>query len=384
MGRTVGINPKFLQKLDESQLTFITTAVGRRFYDEFLCGHGKHVFIFGVTSAGKTNKGYAFVDWLKHLEVQIWFDSGKQGEILPLLCMDRKVSIIVPAGCNIEIEEFHEGHWQRIPNHPEIVPVITPDDALSSIAVGSRGSRHDRPERDTITIISFRNFFRERMTAVEWVATFFERLAQRCRDGTMPNIFPASMHIDESQWAMAGKRVSGDGERTKSTEAITENAMELRSSGIREVLYAQGYTNIPPAARENMLFNVICHGGIVKPEENGNLSKWCNSVPYRDPPSPMQYKTPHGRFVFENGDSYPPTKPWTFRHYPKEERDREWIKRLRVRYEGKYEEKRDECEASEECFPELGRFSALAIPPEKQDNSTISRWQCEGVTTDGE
>jgi len=381
MGRTVGIHPKFLEKLDESQRTFITTAVGRRFYDEFLCGHGKHIFIFGVTSAGKTNKGYALIDWLKHLETQIWFDSGKQGEILPLLCMDRKIRIILPTACNICIEEYHNGKWQPIQDHPEIVNVSNPQDALSSIAVGSRGTRHDRPERDTITIISFRNFFRRKEMAIEWVCDFFEGLAERCRDGSMPNIFPASMHIDESQWAMAGKRVSGDGERTKSTEAITENAFELRSAGIREVLYAQGYTNIPPAARENMLFNIICHGGMVKSEENGNISKWCTHALHRDPPSPMQFKTQHGRFVFENGDSYPPTKPWNFRHYPKDKKDREWVKRLRVTYEGKYDQRNEESEITEECFPELGRFSQMVVKPEETD-ALISRYEGFPVITD--
>ena len=380
MSRTVGIPPGFLSKLDDSQRTFILTALGRRFYDEYLTGHGKHTFIFGVTSAGKTNKGYSFVDWLKHLETQIWFDSGKQGEILPLLCQDRKIRIIVPLGCDLIIEEYKDGHWQPIPDHPEIVPVSCVNDALSSISIGSwSASRH--VIRDTITIISFRNFFKRKDLAIEWITQFFEGLAERSRDGTMPNIFPASLHVDESQWAMAGKRVSGDGARTKASEAITENAMELRSAGIREVLYAQGYTNIPPAARENMQFNIICHGGMVSSEENGNLSKWCTNAPQRTPSSPMQFKTPQGRFVFENGDSYPPERPWSFRHYPKDENDRKWIKTLRVRYDGKFDTRSQESEIEEECLSQLGRFQAMAIPPEKQAE-IISRWQSEGVKQD--
>jgi hypothetical protein len=189
----------------------------------------------------------------------------------------------------------------------------------------------------------------------------------------MPNIFPATIHVDESHWIMAGKRISGEGMRTKASEAITENAMELRSSGVREVLYSQGYTNIPPPARENMLFNIICHGGMVSSEENGNLSKWCNNAAHRTPPSPMQFKTQHGRFVFENGDSYPPQKPWSFRHYPKDENDRKWIKTLRVRYEGKFDTVQTE-EIEEELFPELGRFQAMAIPPEATDNNEFTRW----------
>jgi len=387
MARTVGINPKYLSKLDESQRTFILTATGLRFYDEFLCQHGKHLFIFGTTGSGKTNKGYSIVDWLKHLEVQIWFDSGKQNEILPLLCMDRKVRILTPTGTDIIIEEFKAGKWERIQDHPEVIQVSVPSDALSSISPGSwgyqNGQKHHNRVRDTITIISFRNAFTKKELAVEWVSQFFEELAYRVRLGTMPDIFPASLHIDESQWAMAGKRVSGEGLRTKASENITENAFELRSAGVREILYAQGYTNIPPAARENMLFAVICHGGYVSSDENGNLSKWCVNAPQRTPHSPMQFKTWHGRFVFENGDSYPPQKPWNFRLYPKDESDRKWIARLRVRYVGKHDIRTEEREIQEELFPELGRFSALAIKPEKQEKIFNGRYEAGlGVITD--
>jgi hypothetical protein len=380
MSRTVGIAPKFLDKLNSSQRTFILTGVGRRFYDEFLCKHGYHLFIFGTTGAGKTNKGYAFVDWLKHLENQIWFDSCKTQEILPLLCMDRKVRIITPTGTDITIEEYNQGKWQRIKDHPEVVQVSSPYDALSSIATGKyTKSRHDMPARDTITIISFRNAFSKKELAVAWVSEFFELLAERLRQSTMPNITPASLHVDESQWAMAGKRISGEGNRSKASEVITENALDLRSNQIRLVIYAQGYRNIPPAARENMLFNVLCKGADVDSEENGNLSKWSKFHQARDPPSPMQFQPYHGRFVFENGDSYPPQNPWHFRLYPLEETDRRWIKGLRIRYEGKHDIRTEESEIQEECLSELGRFSAMAIKPEEQE-AIISRWQSEGVT----
>jgi hypothetical protein len=375
MGRTVGIPPAYLNKLNEKQRTFILTATGLRFYDEFLTAHGKHLFIFGLTSAGKTNKGYAFVDWLKHLETQIWFDSGKQGEFLPLLCMDRKIRIVVPTGTTVIIEERVGGIWKPIENHPEILPVSTPADAVMAISPGSWSEKRNRI-RDTITIISFRNGFTKKEIAISWVASFFETLAEKCRnpyDGQLPRITPASIHVDESQWAIAGKRISGEGERNRASEVIAENVLELRSAGFRMVLYAQGYTNIPPAARENMLFNVICHGGMVTTEENGNVAKWCNNAIWRSPPSPMSFKVQHGRFVFENGDSYPPQRPWTFSLYPLDERDRKWVGGLRVRYEGKHDHRKEEAEQQEECFPELGRFQALAIKPEVQE-MVESRW----------
>ena len=370
MSRTVGI--RGLEKYNESQKTFLISAVGRRFYDEFLTQHGKHLFIFGTTGGGKTQKGYAMVDWLKQVENQIWFDTGKSNEILPLLCMNRKVRIIIPTGTSIEIVNKGE----RIPNHPEVVRVLSPNEALDSIATGKWGSRHDVPIRDTITIISFRNFFSRKEMAVQWVAEFFEQLAERCRMSTMPNIFPASLYVDESQWAMAGKRISAEGERSRASEVITENALELRSAGVRLVLFAQSYKNIPPAARENMLFNILCKGAYVTSDENGNLSQWCRNAEWRTPPTPMQYKPWHGRFVFENGDSYPPLTPWKFRMYPLDEGDREWIKHLRVVYEGRHDITTGEQEIETECLPELGRFSALAIKPEEQ-GEILTRWGAE-------
>lgn len=367
MSRTVGI--RGLEKYNETQQKFLITAVGRRFYDEFLTQHGKHLFIFGTTGGGKTQKGYAMVDWLKQLETQIWFDTGKTNEILPLLCLGLKVRIIVPTRTNIRVEINKE----EILDHPEIVGVSSPNEALDSIATGTWGKRHDKPIRDTITIISFRNSFSKKEMAVQWVAEFFELLAERCRLSTMPNIFPASLHVDESQWAMAGKRISVEGERSRASEVITENALELRSAGIRLVLYAQSYKNIPPAARENMLFNILCKGAFVTSDENANLSQWCRNAEWRTPPTPMQYKPWHGRFVFENGDSYPPLTPWKFPLHPLNEWDREWIKHCRVVYEGRHDIRTGEDEIQEECFPELGRFSALAIKPEVQAVAA-SRW----------
>jgi hypothetical protein len=388
LGRTVGIPNKYLDKLDASQRKFIiSTGYGLRFYDEFLTQHGKHLFIFGTTGSGKTNKGYAFVDWLKYLETQIWFDSCKTKEILPLLCMNRKVRIITPTGTDISIEEYRDRKWQKIPDHPEIIHVSSPYDALSSIATGYfsingiKTTDHSRRFRDTITIISFRNAFSKKELAVAWVSEFFELLAERLRESTLPDITPASVHVDESQWAMAGKRISGEGIRSKASEVITENALDLRSNQIRLVIYAQDHMNIPPAARENMLFNVLCRGADVTSEENGNLSKWCRFVPERDPPSPMQFQPYHGRFVFENGDSQPPRNPWHFRLYPLEEADRKWIRGLRIRYTGKHDTRAEIYETTEECLPELGRFSAMAIKPGKQEK-IISRWESEGVKID--
>ena len=353
----------FLKKIksDEAREWLNHTPIGQKFYWQFLIKHGYHIFTVGTTGSGKTQKAYWLVHWLRYLENQIWVSTGKSNEILPLLCMDRRVTILTPAGCDVIIEERKDGTWQKIKNHPEVIGVNTPEDMLLSIDPGIWDKHYNRV-RGAITVLELRNAFHKQSDALGWLSQFFSTLAEWCRLGKMPPIFPATLHIDESQWVLAGKRISGEPERMKTTEVITENALELRSVGIRLAFCSQSYRNIPPAARENMLCTILCHGADISSDENGDLSRWCSGVG-RLPTS--RYKANQGRFVFEDMDSYPPKMPWDFPLFPLDERDRDWVKGLRVRYVGQHDGQGEEIETKTECLPELGRFSAMAIPPEK-------------------
>ena len=379
MPRTVGINPAYLAKFRPFQSEFLITGVGRAFYDEFLTAYGKHLYIFGTTGSGKTNKGYSFLDYMRHLETQVWISSGKLGETFPLLCMGQKVRIVIPSGVDVSIEERINGKWQRIKDHPEVIPVETPAAMLTAIARKEYpdGQHHGYPA--TITVFEIRNAFRKKENAIRWVADMFSELADAAREGTLRSILPMTIHVDESQWSMAGTKVSSEAERTRASEIIAENALELRSAWIRLVLYSQAYKNILPTARENMLFTLLCRGANVHTEENSKLAVWCQHNPNRRPASPQYFRTEHGRFVFESnhngwGDSYPPESPWKFRLYPLDESDRKWISGLRMVFTGKHDEKTNADEVQEECTPELGRYSALAIPPEKQEALAVGRY----------
>ena len=376
-----GIPFKDIKYLSERQCAFLKTYPGIKFYFEFIQKHGKHIFVFGGTGSGKTQKAYWLLDWLKHRETQIWISTGKSGEILPLLFMGKKIRIITPARTDVIIEEKINGEWQRVTENIEYIYVETPEQMLDELKGNSYPDGH-HPKKSTINILEIRNAFAHYKNALAWMAELFEKLAYKCRLGDMPSIFPASLHIDETQWAMAGKRISGEGERNRVSEVVTENALELRSIGIRLCLYAQSYKNIPPPARENMSFSIICRGGMVEPEENQNLAQWCNGIPRRR--SPMRYKPEEGRFVFEDGFSSPPLIPWEFPLFPELESDRERLQRMRVRYVGRFDEKHEENEIQEECLPELGRFSALVIPPEARDTIMYSRFDAPGIEGDSE
>jgi hypothetical protein len=371
------IHPGYLSKLNEAQRTFILTAAGRKFYWEFIRRFGNHLYIVGNTGSGKTQKGYWAVNWLRHTENIIWISTGKSNEILPLLSMGMKVRIIVPGDSEFKIEEYTGNAWVERKDGLEVTRVESPEAALRAI----KG-----PERDdgghyqytTINILEFRKTLSPKLLGW-WMSELFSILTEWAVVGDLPNnIFPASIFIDESQWVLAGTRITTDQSRTKSSEIITESALELRSSGGRLVFFAQDFKNINPAIRENMLCGILCRGAEIDKSDNGRFYRWCMRPGIR---WTTTFKQNEGRFVFDDGDST--INPWGFPLFPLLDYDRMAIDTMRVKYGQKYQGKiktQDDI-IQEECLPELGRFSAMAIPPEKQ-GEIISRWNAEGVTSD--
>ena len=348
-----GINPAYLDKLDEVQKVWAITGPGKMFLDDFIFLHGNHCVLPGTTGSGKTNKGYWLVNWLKHTEIQIWMDSGKSDEIIPLLCQDMPVQIIVPKYSDVFIEERVHGKWQPIQNHPLVTHVPDAGDAWWAI------------RKKHINIFAFRNAFWTTPARAEWMTELFETLATWSRLGRMPAIFPFSLHMDETQWALSGTRITRDEDRTKSSEIITENALEIRSKGGRLIVYVQDFINIPPAIRQNLVCAILCRGAEIKSDQSKKFAAHCNPPAWVK--APANFKKNEGKFITEDGRASPTDRPWPFPLMPKKEEDRKWLKRCRVRYVGFNDQKPKEAECQEECFPELGRFSLLAIKPEVQE-----------------
>lgn len=364
-----GIAPGYLSKLDDAQQAWAITGPGKMFLDDFVWLKGNHCFVIGTTGSGKTNKGYWMVNWLKHSETQIWMDSGKSDEIIPLLCQGKNVRIITPKYCDVIIEERINGRWQKIENHPEVVNIPTASDTWAAVKV-SNDSSWNRTF-DTINILCFRNAFWTSTARSLWMTELFQTLADWSRLRIMPKIFPFTLHFDETQWAISGKAVSTDAERTKSSEVITENVLEIRSAGGRIVAYSQGFRNLPPAMRANLVCTILCRGADVSSDDSKKLSPHCNPPPWVK--RPANFRKNEGKFITEDGRASPTDRPWSFPLFPKSEDDRRWIQRCRVRYVGFNDQRPDEAEIEEECLPELGRFSALAIQPEIQE-MVASRW----------
>jgi hypothetical protein len=362
-----GINPEYLNQLSEVQREWALTATGNKFLTEFVWQKGCHLFIVGNTGSGKTQKGYWVMDWLcrgkQRPETQVWISTGKSNEILPLFCMGLPVRIILPKGSEMEV---YEGKDKKPIDNLEIVQVSDPGSAWWAV------------KRGVINIFEFRNTIAPGQRS-KWMSELFQTLATWCREGRMPKILPCTIYADETQWFLAGSRITNDTDRAKTAEVVTENATEIRSAGVRLVFFAQDYKNITPASRENMTCTILCRGAQVSREDNAALSTHCY-MKYGK--IPARYKPNEGKFVHADGTAYPVTEPWQFRMFPEKQEDRDWCTQVRIKYGKKYGDAREgQEEIEDECMPELGRYAALAIPKEQyQPGPSLS--ELPEVTTD--
>lgn len=360
-----GINPDYLNKLDEGQRAFILTAPGKFFADHFLFMPAEHGFVIGPTGSGKTNKDYNLVNWLKHTEVILWISASKDNDIAPLFYMGKPVNIIIPKYASIEVTI--EG---KPVENLTITKVSEPSDVFYAI------------KNDHINILEVRNAFYERDALLDWMILLFKTLAEWVRHKQMPTFHPdkgkggrktkITLFIDESQWLIAGSKVTNDPKRAKATEIISENALEIRTYGWRIVISSQGFTNVPPIIRENMACAFLCSNADIKEPEK--LRAACHPRDPRVTPASKFHRSQY-KFVNREGQSIPVLRPVTAPLFPKNPEDREKAARIRIKYGRTYHDQPPkEAEAETECIPELGRFSALAIPPEKH-TAEFSRWQ---------
>lgn len=360
-----GINPSYLERLEPSQKAFILTGPGKFFADSFLHMPAEHGYVIGPTGAGKTNKMHNLANWLKYTETILWISASKDRDILPLFFMGLPVNIIIPKFAGVEITLDHQPYEDVTYSE-----VNDPSDVFYAI------------KPDHINILEVRNAFWSEDALLDWMILFFKTLSEGCRRGTIPRIAPPSWHgkgskvavfIDESAWLIAGTKVTSKPKRVKATEEIAGGALEIRTYGWRLIISSQGFTNVAPIIRENMPCVFLCVNAQV--DDIPALRAHCNPHPGTGWRPTSRYKRNEYKFVNRSGQASPNSRPLPVPLYPKNPEDREMMARMDIRYARRYHDQPpEESESEEECFPELGRFSAMAIPPEKQEVPTISRF----------
>jgi hypothetical protein len=318
-----GIPPTILNKFSPEKQAWLLKSPGYDFYSKFLMVKGCHLLIVGNTGAGKTQKGYWVVSWLKELETIVWVDAGKNEEIIPLFYMGKPVRIICPIGTTL----IFEGLPAEL--QPEIIPVAFPGDAWYAV------------KRDAINIFAFRNTIIDEGEKARWMSLVFQALAFKSRMSDMPHIFPLSIFIDEAQWIVTSHRIKSNESRTKAAEVITENALEIRGYGGRIIMLTQSFKNITVASRENMPAVLIGRRAEITSGDSKVLSErsqYCG-----------RYKCHQGLFVFPDGDINPWNCPWAFPFYQTPEG-------IKVRY---VIGKPDEDEIEQEMIPLMSRFNFI-------------------------
>ena len=361
-----GINPAYLERLDESQRKYILTASGKFFADNFIFVPAEHGYVVGPTGSGKTNKNHNIANWLKNSEVILWISASKDKDILPLFFMGLPVNIIYPTGAGVEIT--YEG--KPYTDNVSYTCVNYPSDVFDAIKC------------DHINILEVRNAFISRAALLEWMTEFFRVLADGCRRGNLRRIYPphytradttkATIFIDESQWLIAGTKVTNDPQRVKATLEIAGLIMEVRTYGWRFVISSQGFTNIITIVRENMPCVFLCADAQVP--DIPKLNYHCNPPRWLGIKPTAKFKKNEWKFISRNGKAIPDIRPMPVPLFPKDPEHRKMIERMDIRYARTFHDEQGEAE-QEELFPELGRFQTLATPPEQEDRICISRYE---------
>lgn len=361
-----GINPKYLDRLEESQRKFILTAPGKFFADNFIFMPAEHGYVIGPTGSGKTNKNYNIVNWLKYTETILWISASKDHDILPLLFMGLPVNIIVPKYAGVEITLDRKPYTENL--------VYSQVDQPSDVFTAIKG--------DHINILETRNAFWSRDNLLDWMVGFFKALAEGCRRDSIKYIHPPSYKgekskvaviIDESQWLIAGTKVTNDPKRVKATEEIASCALEVRTYGWRLVISSQGFTNIVPVIRENMPCVFLCANAQVP--DVPSLRYHCNPQVYGFIPT-SRFKRNEYKFIDRQGRASPNNRPLPTPLYPKKEEDRAKMARMGIKYAKTYHDQpTDSAEVETELIPDMGRFSHLMVQPEHTEQLVFSRFE---------
>lgn len=226
-----------IQRLDEK-------GVWEAFKKNFIQTPGTSLLGLGQTGAGKTQKAYQITKYLAEAgETVVWIESGKSGEILPLLDFGLPVRVIYPQGVTMS--------------------VIHPTADIEMLPVSSPGKVWDLVKPGYLHILSFRQFFYLVQGYGRYVAEVFDSLIRNAFDRNIPS--GLAVICDEFSNVCPGHELQLSKSMMTSAIKIAFALKNLRSLGIRLCAFDQSWTDVFPPARKQFPFYLLCRSpGIPK------------------------------------------------------------------------------------------------------------------------
>jgi hypothetical protein len=307
---------------------FLHSEFGLELYQQFLIRKGVSAFITGVPDSGKTQLDTYLLEWLAPLETIVKWDTGK-GDILPLFNFGKPIQFLIPYGCKLEIRGV-------MPCEYIITPVMAPELYFRMI------------KKDWINIISVRNFFVEEDEMKKYVRDMFNNFLLSARLDEFADWTPAVIDLDEAHAIVGSGRIDKSDIAQKTGQGIGNSVKESRKKEIRFILISQGYYDLPAISRENTPLYGVKRGTVCEKRDNPTINYLSGFA--------RECESRHGWIVLPNGKYYGRVSPMAFPFYP----DPPGIKIMYHNFKDR--ESKDE---SDEMMPDLGRYSAAAIPPEK-------------------
>lgn len=208
----------------------------KKFDKEFLSTPGVHCLSLGQTGTGKTIKSFQFVKWfLGKNETIVFFDTGKSGELLPLLGMGTALHCIIPELCSMS--------FKNSPVPYDVMTVIEPTETWENIQEGK------------INVLGFRNFFLDAQPKAKYGSDLVHSLVIAARNGNLPKkmvLFIDEFHeLCPSYGLMENKYLKESASRT------TVALKTLRSEGIRIIAIDQAWGDIFSNARRQFPFVLV-------------------------------------------------------------------------------------------------------------------------------
>jgi len=272
--------------------TFEGSSLWKVFEKEFLLEPGIHCLSMGQTGTGKTIKSFRFVHWLKKKgETIVFFDTGKSGEMLPLLGLGMPIHCIIPKSNN---GTSCKVSFKSSPVSIDFDEVDTAGETWESIHFGK------------INLLSFRNFFVDAQPKAKYGSELMLSLVQKARKRGLPN--KITLIIDEFHELCPSYGLMENKYLKESASRTTVALKTLRSEGIRILAIDQAWGDVFTNARRQFPFFLVSRSPNFG-KDAGRLAAY----------GFHNLKTPEARIIFPcrewNGKLnfpmyYPPPNTW--------------------------------------------------------------------------